>query len=95
MKLSTKMPGLHFHTLLKISPLSKPPTIPATMATGLYNNLSIAASLHLVTAQLAMSAPAVNTSLAPGPRWPLIVRSGDLIRPGPWAAPTVPSARRP
>ena len=52
-----------FQTLLKISPLSKPPTIPATMATGLYNNLSIAASLHLVTAQLAMSARAVNTSL--------------------------------
>jgi len=39
-----------FQTLLKISPLSKPPTIPATMATGLYNSLSIAASLHLVTA---------------------------------------------
>jgi hypothetical protein len=56
-----------FKTLLKISPLSKPPTIPATMATGLYNNLSIAASLHLVTAQLATSAPAANASLAPGP----------------------------
>jgi hypothetical protein len=53
---------------LKISPLSKPPTIPATMATGLYNSLSIAASLHLVTAQLATSVPAVNASLAPGRR---------------------------
>jgi hypothetical protein len=41
------------------------------MATGLYNNLSIAASLHLVTAQLALSAPAVNASLAPGRRWAL------------------------
>jgi hypothetical protein len=52
---------------LKISPLSKPPTIPATMATGLYNSLSIAASLHLVTAHLAMSAD-VNASLAPDRR---------------------------
>ena len=55
-----------FQTHLKISPLSKPPTIPATMATGLYNSLSIAASLHLVTAQLTMSTPMVNTWLAPG-----------------------------
>jgi len=49
-------------------PAAQPPAIPATMATGLYNNLSIAASLHLVTAQLAMSAPTVNASLAPGRR---------------------------
>jgi hypothetical protein len=53
---------------LKISPLSKPPTIPATMATGLYNNLSIAASLHLVAVQAAMSAPTANASLAPDRR---------------------------
>src|SRR5207342_2590948 len=46
-----------FQTLLKISPLSKPPTIPATMATGLYNNLNIAASIHLITVQLALSGP--------------------------------------
>ena len=57
-----------FQILLKISPLSKPPTIPATMATGLYNSLSIAASLHLVATQLAMSTPMVNTSLALGRR---------------------------
>jgi hypothetical protein len=38
------------------------------MATGLYNNLSIAASFHLVTAQLAMSAPTANASLAPDRR---------------------------
>ena len=37
------------------------------MATGLYNNLSIAASFHLVTAHLAMSADA-NASLAPDRR---------------------------
>jgi hypothetical protein len=36
------------------------------MATGLYNSLSIAASLHLVAIQLAMSTPMVNTSLALG-----------------------------
>jgi len=57
--------------------------------------LSIATSLHLVTAQLATSAPTANASLALTAARPLIVRSGDLIRPGPWAAPTVPSARRP
>ena len=36
------------------------------MATGLYNNLNIAASIHLITAQLALSGPTVNVSLAPG-----------------------------
>ena len=40
-----------FQTLLKISPESKPPTIPATMATGLYSNLSIAVSTHVITAR--------------------------------------------
>src|SRR6185437_6521251 len=33
-----------FQTCLKISPDSTPPTIPATIATGLYSNLSIAVS---------------------------------------------------
>ena len=51
-----------FQTLLKISPLSKPPMIPATMATGLYNNVIIAASIHSITAQLARSTPAGNAS---------------------------------
>jgi hypothetical protein len=36
------------------------------MATGLYNSLSIAASLHLVTAQLAMSAPMGEYLAGPG-----------------------------
>jgi len=51
-----------FQTLLKISPLTKPPMIPATMATGLYNNVIIAASIHSITAQLARSTPAGNAS---------------------------------
>ena len=33
-----------FQIRLKIRPDSRPPTIPATMATGLYSNLSIAVS---------------------------------------------------
>ena len=40
-----------FQRFLKISPDSRPPMIPATMATGLYSNLSIAVSTHVMTAR--------------------------------------------
>jgi hypothetical protein len=71
LRIIPRIPDWGLQSLLKISPLSKPPTIPGTMATGLYNNLSTAASLHLVIAQLAMSAPTANASLAPDRRWAL------------------------